>query len=227
VRKRGRGGIARAKRGFPKRLRFSPAMRIDCLMPTLPGREAMREIAIKSFGLQEIPEGWQVSLVIDHNESETLGAKLNRMVAKSSADFLVLLDDDDWHHPYRVMKQVRPLLSESAELTGTSKIFYFDRARRSAWLYSGSGNWLGGMAFTRQLWDRCHFDDVSAGVDTRWQKRSKAKLLDLANPALFVAGIHERNTCWKNTSGREWREVLLTELPIEFISHESARCAIC
>ena len=187
-------------------------------MPTLPGREAMREIATKSFGLQEIPEGWEVSLVIDHNESQTLGAKLNRMVAKSHADLFVLLDDDDWHHPYRVMKQVTPLLSEAAELTGTSEIFYFDRAKRSAWLYSGSGNWLGGMAFTRELWDRCHFDDVSAGVDTRWQKRSKAKVLDLANPALFVAGIHEGNTCRKHTSGAEWSLIPLLQLPAEFLA---------
>jgi hypothetical protein len=188
---------------------------IDCLMPTLPGREELRKRAIQSFVMQNLPDNWQVSLKTDPDPRPSLGAKLNTMVRRSVADIFVLLDDDDWHHPSRVAAQVIPLI-EGAEISGTSQIYYFDAARNSAWLYAGNGDWLGGLAFTREAWERCPFEDFSSGVDYRWQKRSKSKKCDLALPSLFVAGLHARNTCPKNVFGPRWSPVALDALPVEF-----------
>ena len=184
---------------------------VAALMPTLPGRDELRQRAIESYQRQIYPLFWRVRLYQDTDPEPTLGAKLNRMIAAAcDEDYIVLIDDDDWHSPTRVFRQVAPLL-QGYELTGTSKIYYQDG--KEAWLYSGDGSWLGGMAFTRAAWNRLPFEDVSIGCDTRWQRTLQPKSLDLADPALFVATVHSGNTSPKRVfSGPCWKKVDFTKV---------------
>jgi hypothetical protein len=190
-------------------------------MPTLPEREKLRDCAIESFTRQMACPScdWTISLSTEANPKPSLGAKLNSMIRRSDADIFVLLDDDDWHHPLRLLSQVAPIVNGIADVTGTSKIYYYDLDKGCAWLYQGSGDWIGGLAFRREVWERCSFDDLSAGVDYRWQQKnkSKSKILDLAQPWLFVAGIHRGNTCPKATSNSCWSRVPSEQLPQEFL----------
>lgn len=196
---------------------------IDCLMPSMPGREAMRRRAAASFAVQELPAGWHASLSIDLDSYESYGSKLNEMISRSKADFFVLLDDDDWHSRDRVYAQIRPIVDGVADITGTSKIYYFDEATSAAWLFDGDGRWIGGMAFHRGVWERSKFENMNCGVDYLWQTRlvrlqhSRTRLVDLASAGLFVAGIHAGNTCQKMTSGDNWRRIHSALLPVEFI----------
>lgn len=195
----------------------SGKMRVDCLMPTLPHRANMRLRAIASLNRQTIPTDWDMSLALDSHPTDSLGTKLNRLIVKSDADYFVLTDDDDWHHPRRVLAQVSALI-EGFEVSGTSQIYYFDEAKNHAFLYSGNpNNWIGGLAFTRKVWDRCKFGDFTQGVDTQWLRKSKAKRLDLASPFLFVAGLHAHNSCPKNVWSKDWSTVEVDQLPKEFL----------
>jgi len=205
-------------------------IRVDCLMPTLPARDALRQRAIASFTQQAVPEDWQVSLSIDADTEKTLGEKINRMVERSRADFFVLMDDDDWHSRTRVFEQVSPLAfgRDSAQFsdaslkypdfTGTSLLYYFDARSNEAHLYRGDGDWLGGLAFKRAVWERCKFQPTTHGVDYLWQRHSRGKKLDLANPRLFVAGLHANNTCPKCVTGHNWSKFPVAGLPAEFLS---------
>jgi len=177
----------------------------------------MRDRAIHSFTQQIYPAEWNVSLVLDYDDKQTLGAKLNRMIAASDADIFVLLDDDDWHNPERVALQVEPIVSGEADFTGTSEIYYFDAMNAKAFHFVGSGSWLGGLAFSRGAWETTHFQDKSCGVDSKWQTQIRGRRKDLKMPSLFVAGIHHANTCPKQTSGSQWNPIETAELPQAFL----------
>lgn len=187
---------------------------VAVLMPTLPGRDDLRSRALASYDKQHLPSEWNVDLFIDDDRTLTLGAKLNAMIAALPVEYeyICLLDDDDWHSRDRIARQIEPLLC-GYELTGTSKIYYQDG--KEAWLYTGDGTWLGGMAFKRSLWERLKFEDVSIGCDNRWQTALKPSQLDLADPALFIASIHPGNTSPKVTAGPQWKQVdfnMVTEM---------------
>ena len=180
-------------------------MNVAILMPTLPNRTELRERAVASLYKQVYPADWTVTVHQDINPLPTLGAKLNGMIAACTEEYIVLCDDDDWHSPARVQRQVEPLLN-GYEMTGTSQIYYIDQRTKQGFLYKGNPKttrqlWLGGMAFTRALWKRQPFEDWTKGVDTRWQRSLKPKSLDLADPALFICNIHGSNASPKNTGG--------------------------
>jgi hypothetical protein len=197
-------------------------------MPTLrtAARDRLRPRAVNSFLLQDIPEGWEVELHTDCDEHLTLGAKLNRMVARSRADYFVLLDDDDWHDRRRVLRQVEELVTCNADYSGTSKIYYFEERTGQAYLYDGNGDWLGGLAFTREIWQRCKFLDKTKGVDYLWQKMCGGISSDICDPRLFVASIHAENTCPKYTASEHWKKLpSLSALPAGFLSTFSEAAA--
>jgi glycosyltransferase involved in cell wall biosynthesis len=182
------------------------SVNVAVLMPTLPGRTDLRSRALASYHTQYLPSEWNVSLYVDADPVLTLGGKLNRMIANCSEEYIILLDDDDWHSRDRIARQVEPLL-RGYDVSGTSQIYYQDG--KEAWLYKGDGTWLGGMAFKRSLWERLKFEDLSIGCDTRWQKSlmGTAKFYDLEDPTLFIALIHAGNTSKKVVSGPNWKQV--------------------
>ena len=177
-------------------------------MATTPARKHFWPRALESFRQQQFLSDWQVELVIDEHETNTLGRKLNAMAARCSSEFLLVWDDDDFYLPTRIAKQIQPLVDNPALLvTGTSRIVYRDETGR-AFRYSGNGSWIGAIAFRRTAWERVKFEDVSPGVDYRWLKNFKPEeKFDLKDDSLFLATIHSQNTCPKQPSGREWKEL--------------------
>jgi hypothetical protein len=187
-------------------------------MPTLPGREEMRGRAIACLAQQEYPADWEVNLCINDDPQPTLGAKINLMVSQCDEDYIVLVDDDDYHSAGRVHRQVQPLIDEGCHFSGTSQIFYVDERNRAAFLYKGNGSWLGGLAFRRSAWEQVKFEDISQGPDNHWQREIRKLYwntpcyVDLADPALFIATIHATNTCPKHTYGSNWTKVNYQEV---------------
>src|ERR1700722_17918476 len=112
-------------------------MTVFALMPTLPGREEMRQKAIDSIHRQSYPNSWDVVLLMDADPDLTLGAKLNKMLDSISnlpADHIILVDDDDLHHPTRVARQIQPLIDNpNLLMTGTSVIVFRDTRNNEVW----------------------------------------------------------------------------------------------
>lgn len=189
---------------------------VDLLMPTLPGRETFRQRAIESLMAQVYPDGWIITVHQDIDDG-TLGAKINRLMEKTSAPYAVLTDDDDFHGPTRIQRQVVPLIN-GFDYSGTSQIYYHDTITDEGWLYKGIAKmWLGGLAFTRALWEKKRFQDITIGTDTRWQAavqaEHKAKYFDVCDPALFIASIHSGNSSPKKKESRMNSHWSLAALP--------------
>jgi hypothetical protein len=191
-------------------------MTVSALMATTNKRAAFRPRALECFKQQIFPADWEVDLIVDEHETNTLGRKLNDMVARTTAEFLITLDDDDWHSHTRIARQIAPLVTGEYSYSGTSKIFYHNIITDEGWLYSGTPRiWLGGLAFARSVWEKQKFRDITVGVDTRWQQLAqaehKAKFFDVADPALFIASMHPGNSCPKHTTTCSWKPATLPE----------------
>jgi glycosyltransferase involved in cell wall biosynthesis len=183
---------------------------IACLCPTIPAHERFLQAAVDSIHNQQCPKGWDMVLHVDGDPLPTLGGKLNRMVKHAislGAEFVVLCDSDDLHHPTRVQRQIMPLLENpTLLLTGTAILVYHDVRTKELWRYSGNKSlWLGGLSFPTAAWKRYQFDDTSAGVDNSWQKKfAPDTRLDLRDESLMLCTAHQSNTCRKTFVGREW-----------------------
>ncbi len=135
-----------------------------------------------------------------------LGEARNSVAEMAQGEIFVLWDDDDFHPPDRVERQVLPILRGGVEITGTSRAYFFDPDQNEeAWLYQypDVGEYLLGatMVFTRYLWEWRHFPPIAVGEDTTWMtglRDAGIKLHDLADPRLYVASIHARNTAPRN-----------------------------
>jgi hypothetical protein len=86
---------------------------VACLMPTIKSHTQFRPTAERCFGGQVYPDNWQVELLVDEHEIDSLGTKLNRLCAAcvvKGIDYVVLWDGDDWYCKDRIRRQVTPLL---------------------------------------------------------------------------------------------------------------------
>jgi hypothetical protein len=184
------------------------------LMPTLPGRDELRDLALNAFYKQVYPKSWDVTIMIDGDPNLTLGAKINRMMERIATeltcDFVVLVDDDDLHHPTRIQRQIQPLIDNpNVLMTGTSQIVFRDTRNNEVWRYTGTSDmWIGGLAFTAGAWKAHRFEDLGAGCDTRWQKQFAPQArLDLQDDSLMLCAIHANNTSKKYTVGQQWQRL--------------------
>jgi glycosyltransferase involved in cell wall biosynthesis len=184
---------------------------VCAMMPTISTHHGFLPGAVNSFHKQIYPASWDVFLYIDPNPTLTLGAKLNagikHILSVSPVDYFVLLDSDDWHHPTRIARQIKPMLhNPKLMITGTSTLVYQNANTHEVWKYSGKQNdWLGGIAFRRVAIERHEFKSIGAGTDTQWQRNFYAEeRLDLLDETLMLCTIHTHNTSPKSTTGRYW-----------------------
>jgi glycosyltransferase involved in cell wall biosynthesis len=201
---------------------------VSCIMPTA-NRRAFLPQALRCFLRQDYPN-LELLIIDDGADSiadcvpaedsrirylrlcgkQSVGAKRNYACAQARGEFIAHWDDDDWYPPWRVRVQLRAMLERDADLSGTSRLFFYEAGTDRAWRYEykGSGKpWVCGstMLYRKRLWERNKFPDIQIGEDTRfvWSPISK-KVCDLADPALCVAAIHPANTSRKVTSGVFW-----------------------
>ena len=180
---------------------------VACIMPTIPQHHQFVARAVDCFLKQVFPANWNVQLVIDTDPKPSLGQKLNRMIASTNADYIVLWDSDDFFRNDRIAKQVTPLIADGYLVSGSSKIIYQDG--KEAYLYTGDpAIWLYGLAFPPDVWQAKPFDNISFGVDTDWLKHIPARLRhDCDDPVLSIATAHSTNTCPKHFAGAPWSRV--------------------
>lgn len=151
-----------------------------------------------------------------------MGQKRNLACEQARGKFIVHWDDDDWYPPDRVARQLGPLLSGEADISGSSALYFWDAAGRRSWLYryvGGARKWVAGntLAYARAFWQRTPFGNLAVGEDSRfvWADRN-ARVCDLADPNLCVARIHPGNTSPKVPRGFCWRPVSMSEMDRAF-----------
>jgi glycosyltransferase involved in cell wall biosynthesis len=200
---------------------------VTCIMPTFDRRSYVPQ-AVRCFLRQDYPN--LELLVVDDGtdpvrdcvpEDERiryirldrrlkLGEKRNFACEHARGEFIVHWDDDDWYPSWRVSAQVSALLGEGADVSGTSRVYFYDAGADRAWEYcygSRKNSWVAGstLAYRKSFWARNKFPDISIGEDSRflWSRVPK-KIADLADSGLCVASVHPRNTSRKTTGGSYW-----------------------
>ena len=200
---------------------------VTCIMPTY-NRRAFVPQAIRCFLRQDYPN--LELLVIDDGpepvadcvpQSEsirylrldrkmTIGAKRNFACEQARGEFIVHWDDDDWYPSDRVSRQIAALRDRHCEISGSSRIYYYDAASSQAWEYrypTMNAAWVGGntLAYRKSFWAHHRFPDIQVGEDSRfvWSSRGRS-IADLADPSLCVATAHPGNTSRKDFNGHYW-----------------------
>lgn len=203
---------------------------VTCIMPTLPNRSVMATVSSKEGLRQTFTSTEWTSL---NDVTCPIGSVRNRLIRRSTGDIVAHFDDDDWSAPNRLERCVYEL-KHGADLVGSSRIYYRDW-NGNAWLYDGASvtfgpPWIAGGTFVyrRSLWDKIGGFDPWAeqGEDTDFVKRARAvgaRIVDLADPTLYVALVHPGNTCRKQTSGDGW--VIVPLETVTTLMEGGAHCA--
>ena len=200
---------------------------VSCIMPTF-NRAAFVPLAVRNFLRQDYPN---LELIILDDGTEParacvpddarvryvrperrmgIGAKRNAACELARGSIVVHWDDDDWYPHWRVSAQVRALLEGGADVSGTSRLLYFDATSDAAWEYKYAAQgapWVAGntLAYRRDFWRRNKFPDVQVGEDSLFLWSGAAKCVrDLDDSRLCVATVHAGNTSRKETGGAFW-----------------------
>jgi len=200
---------------------------VSCIMPTCNRRRFIPQ-AIRRFLRQDYPN-LELIVVDDGAESVadcmpehprihyfrldqklTVGAKRNFACGQAHGKFIAHWDDDDWYADSRVGEQVKALLAGSADVCGSSRMYFYAPATGQAWeyCYSAPGPaWVGGtmLVYRKQAWERGPFPDLQVGEDSHFVCYGGGKTIcDLAAAELCVAVVHAGNTSYKDTAGAFW-----------------------
>jgi hypothetical protein len=135
-----------------------------------------------------------------------LGDKRNRLCELARGEILLHWDDDDWHAPDRIARQVAAIDAHCADICGLDRVTFLSDDGASAWdyVYRGRQRWVcgGSMAYRRDFWKRHPFPALRSGEDTRWVfSAATASVHAMDAPDLFVARVHAGNTSPKRTQG--------------------------
>jgi hypothetical protein len=135
-----------------------------------------------------------------------IGDKRNRMCALARGEIIVHWDDDDWHLPDRIARQVAALESSGAQICGLDRILFLAQDGGEAWEYvwGGRERWVYGasLAYRRSYWQSRNFPHLAVGEDTRWVMQAPAAAVHaMAENDILVARVHPGNTSPKQTRG--------------------------
>jgi glycosyltransferase involved in cell wall biosynthesis len=147
----------------------------------------------------------------------TLGDKRNLACELAAGALIAHWDDDDWHAPHRLTRQVEALLASGADACGLRDLLHYHLAAGEAWLYRYDGDrpWLVGctLLYRREAWEAHRFPAVEIGEDTLFVRRLPPGALHaLDDPTLYLAVIHGANSSAKNLRDRHWERRPLSEV---------------
>jgi glycosyltransferase involved in cell wall biosynthesis len=199
---------------------------VTCIMPTYDRREFLQR-ALACFLRQDYPAK-ELIIVDDGSDAiqdlvpadaqvryfhlplkATIGAKRNYACERACGEIVMHWDDDDWYPADRMRRQVKGMIESGADISGTSRLYYYEPGTDKAFLYHYEGGpkpWVAGntLAYRRDFWRRNRFPDIQVAEDARFIWSSRALVHDLKDPSLCVASIHAANASPKCTTGAYW-----------------------
>jgi predicted O-methyltransferase YrrM len=190
------------------RRRFIPAAIAQFLAQTITDAE----LVILDDGTDNIADLIPGDPRIRYHREETrriIGDKRNRLCQLARGEIIVHWDDDDWHAPDRLARQIAALDASGADITGLDRIAFLSDDGTAAWDYQwqGKGRWVYGasLAYRRRWWERHPFPAIRSGEDTRFVLDAPdAQVHIMPDNDWLVARIHAANTSPKQTHGGYW-----------------------
>jgi len=139
-----------------------------------------------------------------------LGDKRNRLCELARGDIILHWDDDDWHAPDRIARQLAAIETSGADICGLDRVTFLADDGGQAWdyVYRGRERWVcgGSLAYRRAFWERHRFPALRSGEDTRWVfSAAAARIHAMDAPDLFVGRVHAGNTSPKRTQSGFYR----------------------
>jgi len=147
-----------------------------------------------------------------------LGEARNLACEIASGGVIAHWDDDDWHAPDRLSRQVRQLESGRIDLCGMTSLLYYDPAGERAWRFTWPPRlhrWLAGqsLCYRRELWERSPFPAFAIGEDSSFVWRSATRSVARTTPGdSVVALVHPGNTVAKTSRGVFCVPAAMTEI---------------
>jgi len=149
----------------------------------------------------------------------SLGAKRNMAIAKSGGKYFCVWDDDDWHHPERLMVQFNALLNSKAKSSVLSRIFLYDQVTGKSYLSGKRQAWEGTLLCEKAvISSSLMYADLEKAEDSALLAALLKHNLEAAidTPELYIYIYHGHNTWhrqhWeKNIVG--WGTALPDDLP--------------
>lgn len=134
------------------------------------------------------------------SEQPRVGHFHNVACEAARGDIVIQWDDDDWHNPYRIVRQSGTLEAAGEGFTFSSALWWYHvssgRACRSRSWGPGHGSLGALFAYHRSLWQAAPFHDVDQAEDQGWWSDHKARgtpFLDSEDPTLVVYMRHNVN----------------------------------
>jgi hypothetical protein len=182
-------------------------------MPTIPSRADFVTRATRFWAAQDY-EG-KMQLVIEAS-SETIPAKLDRMIAERAdveGAIFFRWDDDDYHGPSRVRRQIAALLADPiAEVCGLRPALYYHRAQAKV-LSFVTRSFDATIAFRRAYWARGPRD---AEPWQRLARQPKDTIVTIDGALDYVWVRHGMNySPDPETNDARWRPTTVTADEIE------------
>lgn len=172
---------------------------VSVVMLSSPGREQMRERAIRSFDAQTYQP--RDLIVLPAVAGATIGEMRNRAVELASGEIIAHFDDDDISAPQRIEEQVALLQSSGADCVGYYEAPFYDQRPgqfAGTWMYRDPARRavLGAsLCYWRKTWERNHFDNVNVGEDARFAQRCKTVAASaMESEPRLICGVHGSNT---------------------------------
>jgi glycosyltransferase involved in cell wall biosynthesis len=213
---------------------------VSCIMPTCDRRAfvaraigyferqdyARRELVIVDDGSEPVADLITPDAPIRHvrlNQRRSIGIKRNLACEHARGEIILQFDDDDWHGPDRLSRQIAPIASGRAELTGLYDTPFFDLTAAQFWALKDElwrrmfveGMHSGTLAFRRDVWLGCGgYPNGSLAEDAVFLRRALAHGARMVRlPALdsFVYVRHSLNSwsfdCGSYHGEDGWRRI--------------------
>ena len=134
-----------------------------------------------------------------YDEKKRLGEKRNIMHDKSSGDFIVYMDDDDYYPPQRVQHSVDMLTQHKKALcAGSSEIYiYFKHVEKMVQFgpYGPNHATAGTFAFKRELLNQCRYEDTASLAEEKaFLKNYTIPFVQLEPKKTILVFSHRHNT---------------------------------
>ena len=198
---------------------------VTCIMPTF-NRRVFLPRALRCFLAQDYPslelvivdDGTDpISDLLPHDsriryfrleEKQHIGSKRNFACEQARGEYIVHWDDDDWHAPDRVSRQISALREKGAHICGTSTMLYYRESTNQAFRYQYPGPlpmWMGTLAYPVEIWRNLRFEPIQIAEDVKFLARVPPRLrVDLRDVRLSISAIHDANASPKVTQGSCW-----------------------
>jgi GT2 family glycosyltransferase len=175
-----------------------------------------------------LPDDPRIRLV-SSGTVRSIGVMRNDACARARGEIMILWDDDDWHGPSRVSRQVAPILAGQADITALRDVPLLDVAAWRTWRWSSdlhrhmlALDVLGGtLAFHRSVWEHsARYPDDSLAEDAAFVRqavRAGARLEALDATGVYVYVRHRANSwhleCGQSVDPHGWMAIDEPPLP--------------